>query len=528
MLLRPRLSAASMCILVAVPLVTARTGRMAGGALAKGPPLSTTVRESSAGIDIEFAFDTTGSMRPSLERAKKDGERIVEGVRDAFPGTRFAVVSFRDYGNLDGEYEVLQPMTDDLSAVQGAFTKLRPVDNTSPLNTAAEEYNLVLYKSYTDAEIGWRPEARKVVVVIGDAEPHGAGASGLSPCRDTTLDYHGLKTPDVLAGMRAAKRTLVMIRQLSPATTVSLGCYEAMAERAYAGGAARNGDAEDLAEPILALVENALAPVTLRPDVGVALPGGSAGYTATVSNPNDFVLTLRSVNVALPAGFRNGSDRSTGVVASSAGGRTKLSKAVDRVIRPSEKFTVHFTVRAAKRRGRYAAQASVELELPGGKVIVATAHTSLRIAHPRSLVVAARGHRALASSGAVTLRGAVRIAFRPGARTLTAAKLGAGLLVLASGPGRSLTLRVRSFRIIGFGSPTAIRLALEVTRVRGLRSCSHHARGSAMLIDDQRFNSAGLRRDTVVTAFGGNCRVASRLWSNLGPLARVDVVATAR
>ena len=514
------LSAALVCI--NATLVAPFSGSAAGRAVPKVPS------QPQAPIDIELAFDTTESMRPSIERAKTDGIAIVERVRQAFPDTRFAVVSFRDYGNPSGDYEVLRPMTDDLGAVHDAFMRLRSATNPSPLNTYAEEYNLVLHRSYTDPAIDWRPQARKVVVVIGDAEPHGAGASGIPGCTDRSVDYYGLDTAKVLAEMQAAKRTLVMIRQSSPETTASLDCYRSIAERAYEGGAARNGGDADLAKPILAVIQNAVAPVTLRPDVGIALPGGSAGYTATVSNPNSFALSLGSVTVTLPAGFRHRADSSSGGVSRAARRSTTVSKQIGRVIGPSEKVSVHFMVRAPKRRGRFPAEAVMDLELPGGQAIASTGHAALRIARPQSLVLAARAQTPLQPSGAATLRGAVRIAFPAHARALRAGRLRAGRFVLLSAPGRSLVLRVRSFRIVAFGSPTVLKLKLEVDRARGFRGCARGADGVATLIDDQRFDVAGLRRDAIVTTFGVDCRAASGRWSNLGGVARATVAATAR
>ena len=517
-----RLSAASVCIVATAVLVSPFSGSTAG-AVPKVTP------QRQAPIDIELAFDTTASMGPSIERAKTDGRGIVERVREALPDTRFAVVSFRDYGNPSGDYEVLRPITDDLDAVHAAFMKLRPAKNPSPLNTFAEEYNLVLHRSYTDPAIDWRPQARKVVVVIGDAQPHGAGASGLTGCTDTSVDYYGLDTAEVLAGMRAAQRTLVMIRQSSKETTASLDCYESIAERAYDGGAARNGGDADLAQPILALIQNAVAPVTLQPDVGVALPGGRAGYTATVSNPNTFALSLGSVAVALPAGFRQRADSSTGLLSSARGRLIKVSRQLEGVIGPSEKLSVHFAVSTPKRRGRYAADALFQLQLPGGQAINSTGRAFLRIVpRPRSLVVAARAQRPLQPPGALALRGGVRIGFPPRARALRAGKLLAGRFVLGNGAGGSLVLRVRSFRIAAFGSPTVLRLKLKVDRVRGIPGCSRGARGVATVIDDQRFDPTGLRRDAIVTRFGMGCRPASGRWSNVGGAARSGVTATAR
>jgi hypothetical protein len=48
-----------------------------------------------------------------------------------------------------------------------------------------------------------------------------------------------------------------------------------------------------------------------------------------------------------------------------------------------------------------------------------------------------------------------------------------------------------------------------------------------MIVDNQRFNATGLRRDTVVTAFGRNCRIATGSWSNVRA-SRSTVTVTAR
>jgi hypothetical protein len=492
--------------------------------------LAGTFVDPRGAIDIELAFDTTASMAPSIERAQRDGASIVAGVRDAFPDARFAVVSFRDYGNPSGDYEVHQPMTGDIGAVEAAFLKLRPVSNPSPLNTPAEEYNLLFHESYTDRTIDWRPDARKVVVVVGDGQPHGAGTSGITGCSDTSVDYYGLNTATVLAGMQAAERTLVMIRQISPETTVSLDCYLAMAERSYVGGAARDGGDVDLARPIVGLVQSAVAPVTVRPDVDVALPGGTSGYTVTVANPNSFALGARSVSVALPAGFRYRSGSATRAMSSDAAAPTKVSWQIERVLRPSEKISLHFRASAPRRPGRYATEAVVRLDLPSGSAIASTSRASLRVSRRlRGLSVAVRAERPLKRSVTASLRAGVRIALRPSQRRLSVGRVFGGRLALGIGRRGRVSFRIRSYRIISFGSPTALRLDLTVERVRGMPACSPRARGSAWIVDDQRFGAGGLRRDIVVTAFGANCAIATGRWSNGGSnLARAQVAVAAK
>ena len=140
-------------------------------------------RAASPAVDIEIAVDTTGSMAPSVARAKALGDTLVAGVVGDLANARIAVVEFRDPGNPAGEYQLLQPMTADTQAVTAAIGKLATSQNPTPGNVAEESYNLAFHQSWADTRMGWRDDSRKVVVVIGDAEPFGAGAAGLAGCR---------------------------------------------------------------------------------------------------------------------------------------------------------------------------------------------------------------------------------------------------------------------------------------------------------------------------------------------------------
>ena len=70
---------------------------------------------------------------------------------------------------------------------------------------------------------------------------------------------------------------------------------------------------------------------------------------------------------------------------------------------------------------------------------------------------------------------------------------------------------------------------LGVENVRGVRGCLRGARGSATIVDDQRFNARRLRRDAVAIVFGEKCRLATGRWSNVaGRTGRSAVTTTAR
>jgi hypothetical protein len=218
-------------------------------------------------LDIEIAIDTTSSMGASIRQAQDDSKRLVNDVRARYPGALFAVVQFKDSGDTT-EYQLLQPMTGDATKVDNAIDTLTP----SGGGDYPESYNLAFQRS-TDAATGWRAGSRKLVVVIGDAEPHGAGTDGFAGCTDHSTDPHALSTKTMLAGMRAAQRTLIMVRQAATAST-SLQCYESLAAAGDTGGAARNGG-DNLVSVIEALIGAA-----------VTTPTKTTGATTATRNPN--------------------------------------------------------------------------------------------------------------------------------------------------------------------------------------------------------------------------------------------------
>jgi hypothetical protein len=297
------------------------------------PVLGVATETKTAGIpakppsaDVEIAIDTTGSMQPSINQAKADAVAIVTGVQGSVPDTQFAVVQFKDFCTTtsptsgpgctnpgDGvyagdypEYAVVQTMTSNATSVQNAINGL----SADGGGDAAEAYNLVFHNSYTpslDGAIGWRPGTRKFVVVIGDAQPHGAGSSGFPGCTDTTADPHGLNTATEIAGMAAAQRTLLMIRQVSSRTTVTLACYQSLAAAGFSGGQAVDAGGS-LATQIVSLINAAFANVNdVHLEVVSAGPAPASASWITLPPaigpvPAPSTQNLGTLTVKVPAG----------------------------------------------------------------------------------------------------------------------------------------------------------------------------------------------------------------------------------
>lgn len=254
---------------------------------------------ASGSLDIEFAVDSTGSMQTLIERAQKDAQGIVDAVRAFDQDARFAVVAFRDVGYPAPEYDVLQRFTTNTAAVKTAIGRLKAVTTDNPGNVASEAYNLVFDRSVSDSKIGWRSSSRKVVIVIGDAEPHNAGAVGLRGCKNTNPDPRGLNTADVLAKMRAAGRTLLMLRQEGIDST--LECHSSIAALAAPGSAARNSGSADLVGPIRALLEGSAVSLEAVAGFPLSLPGSTRTFTFKIQNRSGGPAGLELVSLQLPA-----------------------------------------------------------------------------------------------------------------------------------------------------------------------------------------------------------------------------------
>jgi hypothetical protein len=451
-------------------------------------------------IDVELAFDTTGSMAASISAARQDAERIVAGVQSVVPDARFGIVSFRDHGNPGGEYETLQPLTADTAAIRAALGRLQAVRNDSPDNLVVESYNLAFHRSYTDDAVGWRPDARKIVIVIGDAEPYGAGAAGLPGCSDTHADPDHLDARTELAGMRASGRTLVMIRELSPVTMASLECYRSLVSLAYPGGAATDGNAADLVTPLVALVRRAVAPIVLRPSFPFVLPGASTSVSATLANPNGFPLQLDALGIKISSGFA----RVAALPAPSRQNGGDLVWTTPQTLSPGGNTAIRLAVTAGSIAKLATISASGTYELETGDVFKSDAQLSLYVTrHVRVDASAVRGGRGIT--------GGATVSFPPTARSAAAASgpQRQGAFTVRSG-GRILVMRPYAFRLSLAPGRAAATFAVRVTRSTRVPGCRVGARGKLAVVDRSFGALGGTAMARVVWPPG--CRLPVMQW----------------
>jgi len=116
------------------------------------------------GLDVAFLIDTTASMDPFLDAAKRTVDDIITDLASLVPNMRLSVVAYRDQGDAYVTRSI--PLSSDryqiLNFLQGL--EARGGGDVPEAVFAALEHAL-------DGLL-WRPEARRVIVIVADAPPH--------------------------------------------------------------------------------------------------------------------------------------------------------------------------------------------------------------------------------------------------------------------------------------------------------------------------------------------------------------------
>jgi hypothetical protein len=128
-----------------------------------------TVVAPARAVDVVFAVDTTGSMGGLIEGAKRTVWSIASHIRQAEPNAdlRIGLVAYRDIGD---EYVTRDlSLTADLDAVFAELSGYRAEGGGDFPEDVDAALNDTLHK------MAWRPGAKKLVFLVGDAPPASRG-----------------------------------------------------------------------------------------------------------------------------------------------------------------------------------------------------------------------------------------------------------------------------------------------------------------------------------------------------------------
>ncbi|HZL90203.1 MAG TPA: vWA domain-containing protein [Pirellulaceae bacterium] len=132
------------------------------------------------GLDIVICFDSTGSMTGEIDQVKRQIDRIGTTLVTLVPKARISIVTYRDQGDefvakgmpLSGN---IQDVKSYLSRIEASGGGDHPEAVDEGLRWAARENQ-------------FRPTARKVILIFGDAPPH---EENLKKCLELASGFKG-------------------------------------------------------------------------------------------------------------------------------------------------------------------------------------------------------------------------------------------------------------------------------------------------------------------------------------------------
>lgn len=128
-------------------------------------------------LDVAFVVDTTGSMKDDIRAVKDSLFDIVEKVVTRTKGLsiRFGIVSYRDHPPQDRTYVTrIFDFTSNIKTVHKEISKLKPSEGGDTPEAVADG----LHDART--RLSWDTNAYKVLLLVGDAPPHGREYNSLA------------------------------------------------------------------------------------------------------------------------------------------------------------------------------------------------------------------------------------------------------------------------------------------------------------------------------------------------------------
>lgn len=126
-------------------------------------------------LDLVFVIDTTASMTPLIDATKDVVRQCVEELQQRNPelqqSVRFGLVTYQDATPGLKPFDIVCPLTDGVSFQ----AKLAPLTVASQGSEEISEDVLAGLAAAISPSMGWKPQAAKHVVLLGDASAHLTG-----------------------------------------------------------------------------------------------------------------------------------------------------------------------------------------------------------------------------------------------------------------------------------------------------------------------------------------------------------------
>ncbi len=124
--------------------------------------------DANQGLDVCFVVDTTGSMGDDIDNAKENMSEILAGLSAKSEDFRVALIDYRDFAERAEYYDYPSMLELDFSQdVEEISAAIYALD----LGHGGDDNETVYSGLMAAAGLEWRVDARKVIIVLGDAPP---------------------------------------------------------------------------------------------------------------------------------------------------------------------------------------------------------------------------------------------------------------------------------------------------------------------------------------------------------------------
>ncbi|MBP3731283.1 MAG: VWA domain-containing protein [Mailhella sp.] len=216
-------------------------------------------------FDVVWVIDTTSSMRPYIDKARE----VMKGVSETVAANpvmngkiAFGAWAYRDSAEIEGLEYVTKNFTPELLPIDQFMPVMEQIQETK---VDSQTFDEDVFSGVNDAinNTAWRPDALRIIILVGDAPGHEAGhkwnASGMDPqtlhdlARERNVMFFALH----LNPPNAKKYNRVAARQFK-----TLSVNEGSDKPAYWGISSKDVPAfglasQEIAERVTAFAENA-------------------------------------------------------------------------------------------------------------------------------------------------------------------------------------------------------------------------------------------------------------------------------
>jgi len=164
-----------------------------------------------SGLEVVICIDSTGSMQTTIDASRDAVDDIVSILQGVAPDFRLGLVHYKDFGDMGKvPAKVLEPLAKRPEKVSKRLSKLSAGGGGDIPERVEVGLEIALSK-----DLKWKRTTNKLIVLIGDAPPHGGGAeqAAIKLVKDAHERPFGLDPTDIKATKRDGRsRTNKVVR----------------------------------------------------------------------------------------------------------------------------------------------------------------------------------------------------------------------------------------------------------------------------------------------------------------------------